>query len=90
LGKRIQKKFNIMPIKTADEDLKEILFRERLNSSNLPPNQKIRVITILHQFRDKAARDREGRTKLIYRGVLAGLGGIPLEAGPSCHHLVFS
>jgi len=30
--------------------------KKELRTSKLPPNQKIRIITILHQFRDKAAR----------------------------------
>ena len=30
--------------------------RKHVYTSKLPPNQKIRLVTILHQFRDKAAR----------------------------------
>jgi hypothetical protein len=31
-----------------------------MHTSKLPPNPKIRIIAILDQFRDKAARDIEG------------------------------
>lgn len=31
--------------------------KEELRTSKLPQNQKIRIITILHQFRDKHARE---------------------------------
>jgi len=30
--------------------------RKQMHTSKLPPNPKTRIITILHQFRDKAAR----------------------------------
>jgi hypothetical protein len=47
--------------------------KEELHASNLPPNQKIRLITTLHQLRDKAARAKR-LAKRILRSVVLERG----------------
>jgi DNA-binding Lrp family transcriptional regulator len=40
--------------------------KEELRASNLPPNPKIRIITTLHQLRDKPARQLKQFSKIVF------------------------